>query len=101
MGEGGVVLQVLFAEWLPIDVIVVVVVIIFGQACLHMSEALEPGAPRKRILCVPCGMPARNQFALLTHDWILLIQFAATLSIHVLCMPSSFSPSLFLCACVC
>lgn len=98
--------------------VVVVVVVIFRLSCLHMARAQTqptPDTASRHMLqmlllsthTLACGMLARNQFALLTHDWILLIQFAATVPRHVLCMrlhvplPACLYLSLGVCVCVC
>lgn len=97
--------------------VAVVVVVIFRLSCLHMARAQTqptPDTASRHMLqmlllsththTLACGMLARNQFALLTHDWILLIQFAATVPRHVLCMrlhvplPACLCLSLGVCA---
>jgi len=62
------------------------------QSWLGIAEAMMAMRTRMRMGWAGLGdsgscMAARNQFALLTHDWILLIQFAANRPKHVLCMP--------------
>lgn len=98
---------------LPLSLLSLLLLLSFGcHVCIwfgprHNQHQTTPADTSCRcdylLHTLACGMLARNQFALLTHDWILLIQFAATVPRHVLCMRLHvpLCASVCVCACVC